>query len=139
MKIRVLIFDDEDSVRGLLCKIVALKNYETFDYRNPSECFIYADDKCECKQSQCADIIITDVEMPVVNGISFINHLLSKECKANNILIVSGCEDYKTLEEVSDKKIKFLKKPFSIHAVLSILDEFEKNIDPSRTLIDFNT
>ncbi len=136
MRIRVLIFDDDDAIRDLLKEVVKLKGYEIFDYRNPSECSISINEKCNCGQSQCTDVIITDIEMPVMNGIDFINDLSTKGCKANNILIISGCSDYPQIDKTVGKNIKFLKKPFSIHDILSALDEFEQNIDSSRTLIN---
>ncbi len=135
MRIRVLIFDDDDKIRDLLKEVIKIKGYEIFDYKNPSECSISINDKCNCGESQCTDVIITDIQMPITNGIDFINDLMSKGCKVKNILVISGCDDYQYLENRMKNKIKFLKKPFSIHDILSVLNEFEQNIDPSRTLV----
>jgi len=136
MRIRVLIFDDDDAIRDLLKAVVKIKGYEIFDYRNPSECSISINEKCNCGQSQCTDVIMTDIEMPIVNGIEFINDLSSKGCKVNNILIISGQVEPQTMDDVKNKNIRFIKKPFSIRDILSVLEEFEKNINPSRTLIN---
>jgi DNA-binding NtrC family response regulator len=135
MQIRVLIFDDEDSIRNILTTVLKIRGYEIFSYKDPSECSIYTSEKCDCGLFQCSDIIITDIQMPITNGIDFINNLSSKKCKVNNILVISGGLDYYDINGNVEKNIKFLQKPFSIHEISKILEEFEKNINPSRNLI----
>ena len=141
MDIRVLIFDDDESIRNLLKTIVKKRGYEIFDYNNPSLCAIGINDKCDCGiNSKCADIIITDINMPIINGVDFIKSLKEKGCKVKNIIVISTVDNVKELKLFLGEHIRFLNKPFSIHELTSILDEFEQNINIERELLcELNT
>jgi len=140
MTIRVLIFDDEDMIRQLFKNALSSRDYEILDFQNPSECPIYKKCKCDCKPNEmCADIIITDIRMPVVDGLTFIKKQRNKKCKVKNILMVSGYMSDKMKRMAAELGCICLRKPFDLDELMDVMDEFEKNIDPDRILIDWDS
>jgi len=139
MKIRVLIFDDEVSIRRLFRIALERRGYEIFDFDNPSICPLYTQELCGCPSNKmCADIIISDIRMPSVDGISFIREQKEKGCKVQNVLITSAYIDPYVQKEVEELGCVCLKKPFHIDQFNAIIDMFEKNIDPDRELTEWN-
>ena len=140
MRLRVLIFDDEKMIRNLLKIALSERNYEIFDFENPSICPIYKNPECNCPLNEmCADIIITDIRMPYINGLEFIKKQKEKGCKVKSIVIISAFASYESIKEATDLGCIFLRKPFKIDELLTILDKFEQNIDPDRMLSDWET
>ena len=135
MKIRVLIFDDEDMIRALFKIALKDKGYEIFDSATPASCPVYQNPECDCPLNEmCADIIISDIRMPEVNGLQFVKEQKKKGCKVTNIVLISAFVDKAIEKEATDMGCKILRKPFHIDELLAVLEEFEKNIDPNRTL-----
>lgn len=72
MKIRALVFEDNDQLRSLISTILEMRGYEVFTFSEPGSCPLYLKDKCPCPlKHTCADIIITDINMPSVTGLDF--------------------------------------------------------------------
>ena len=136
-KIRVLIFEDEAGIRVLYKMALKDRDYEILDFDNPSICSVYLDSECNCPlNTMCADIIITDIRMPVVNGLEFLRKQKEKGCKVQNIIVVSGFADKETVCSIEGMGAVFLRKPFVIGEFLTIIDIFEANIDSERKLSD---
>lgn len=137
-RIRVLIFDDEEMIRNIFKVALQGRDYEILDYENPAMCPVYLEPECNCPfNTMCADIIITDIRMPEVNGFEFIKKQKEKGCKVEHIVMISAYAADDMLKEIERLGVKFLKKPFSIDTFLAVIDEFEANIDPNRELSDW--
>ena len=138
-QIRVLVFDDEVTILKLLRYVLEARGYEVFTFLDPSFCPLHCQDSCKCGDSCCcADIIISDIRMFSVDGLSFIKNQIEKGCKVkpSNIAILSGYWIPEVAEEMSPLGIKGFQKPFFIDELEKWLDECEKNIDSDRNLID---
>lgn len=139
MNIRVLIFEDEEMVRKLFIRLLQKKGYEIYDFEDPISCPLYEKAECNCPLNKmCADIIITDIKMPHTNGLKFVKEQKEKNCKVKNIVVISGLVTPDLKEDIEKLGYKCLRKPFDTSELFNILDEFEKNIDPDRELIDWD-
>ncbi len=84
---RVLIFDDDESVRSMLWQFFDNRGYEVFTFPHPKACPLCDIESCECPLDEtCSDIILTDLEMPNMQGIVFLENQLSKGCKCEHLL-----------------------------------------------------
>ena len=73
MKYRTIICEDNDNMRDVLNFILQERGHEVFSYEDAGDCPISSCAECECdQQNPCADIIISDLSMPKVNGLDFI-------------------------------------------------------------------
>ena len=136
MKIRALIFDDEEIILRLLKTVLMGRGYEVLSYHNPSTCPVHLENVCCDEDQVCADIIITDIKMPVVDGLTFLEKQKSKGCKVPNIGVISGYWSPDAKERAANLECKTFQKPFTLGQLEDWLDECEKNIEPNRILAD---
>lgn len=138
MNYRALIFDDDKDIRKVLWLIFDNRGYEVFTFPHPATCPLSTKDICPCEEQQsCADVIISDIDMPVINGVDFIEEQINKGCRCENLALMSG--DF-TQEHISRAKvmgIKTFNKPFTLSEINDWLDNVEKKIDPNRKLADW--
>ena len=137
MKIRAFVFDDNRELRSLLTSILTNRGYEVIPYEGPTYCPVYLDKKRTCPHDHpCVDIIVTDMQMPNVTGLEFIENQVEKNCRINieNVALMSGTWKEEELERIRRLGCKVFEKPFFFEQFEKWLDECEKRIDPKRKL-----
>jgi len=139
MSFRVLIFDDEPSIRQLLWSLFDGRGYEVFTFPNPGTCPLCEKEICPCSLAEaCADVILSDVNMPVKSGIDFIEEQISKGCRCKSMALMSGNFSAHDVERAASLGIKLFKKPFPLAEIIQWLESVEKNIDPNRKLSNWH-
>lgn len=136
-KIRAVLLEDNDLIRSLISTVLESRGYEVFKFATPAICPLQKKPSCNCADhSRCADILLSDLEMPSVTGIEFITNQKAKHCKTPYIAMMSG--NWPAEDVVTAKKLgcKVFNKPFSMSEMEEWLDEVEKNIDLKRELSD---
>ena len=135
--IRILVFDDHQEILNLLKVVFDSRGYEVLTYPHPGACPIFDHESCSCPDGQaCTDIILTDINMPVMKGIDFIEKQLAKGCNCKHLALMSGdftSDDVRRAEQLG---LKFFRKPFDISEVFSWLDQIEPDINPDRQLTE---
>ena len=133
---KALILEDDPSVQALLVNCFHSRGYDVVTYFDPSICPVFLIDSCSCQNTEyCFNVIISDYEMPHVNGVEFIETMLRKGCKCPNIALMSGCSIPKgVLERASKLKIKFFAKPFHRSQINNWLNQIES--DPALPVED---
>jgi DNA-binding NtrC family response regulator len=138
MNYRVLIFDDEKGIRQMLWLLFDNRGYEVFTFPNPTLCPISKEEVCPCgDEKACSDIILSDVNMPVKNGLEFLEEQIKKGCKCNHIALMSGAFTDESVFKAKSLGVKIFKKPFKITEIINWLDQIAKDIDPERKLSDW--
>ena len=140
MKYITILCEDNDNIREIFNFILEERGYEVFSFKDAVDCPLNALTECRCNHvNPCSDIIISDVSMPKVNGIEFVENLRDNGCKINNIALVSG---YWTESDISRaKKIgcTVFHKPLKPDVLIEWLEVCEKNIDPKRVLSEISS
>lgn len=138
MKLRVLLFEDQTMLRKAIANALRSESYEVLDFSSPICCSIGGMQKCECPHDHvCADVIISDINMPKMSGLELIRLQSQKGCHAHpqNKIIISGKGTQREEEEILAMGCHFLRKPFQIHDLLALLNECKKNIPSDRKLV----
>jgi CheY-like chemotaxis protein len=135
MGFRALIFDDEPAIRQLLWSLFDGRGYEVFTFPNPGTCPLCEKEICPCPLAEsCADVILSDVNMPVKKGVDFLEEQISKGCKCKSLALMSGDFSAIDMERAASLGIKLFKKPFHLGELIRWLESVEKNTDPNRKL-----
>ena len=88
----VLLIDDDLPILSMIQGALEKWGHKVDAYLNPEICPAYSSPACHCDRFNkgCPDVILTDVNMPLVNGIKFVEELKRKSCKCRKIGMMSG-------------------------------------------------
>lgn len=117
-KKQILYIDDED-INLFLFKQLLKKKYEIFTATS-------ADDGLyQLNSNQNIKIVITDMNMPIKNGLEFIHEAQNKFSRLHYIMF-SGFDITQEIEkEMKNGTIKhFVKKPLEIQSMITAIESF---------------
>ncbi|MBW1998569.1 MAG: response regulator [Deltaproteobacteria bacterium] len=138
IKLRILLVEDNDSVRSVLSKILAERGYEVFTFSNPAICPLQIQPECRCGPNEtCVDIIVSDLDMPNMTGLGFIEKQKKKNCKCQHVVLMSGFWTEQDLSRARGLGCKTFTKPLPFEEFYAWLDEVEKKIEPARQLCNW--
>jgi DNA-binding NtrC family response regulator len=137
-KLRIILLEDNDNLRTVMTMLLTRKGYEVFSFSKPTVCPLQAQPACRCGRNQaCTDVILTDLDMPEIDGIRFIEILKKKKCKCCHIAVVSGNLKADDIYHAVRLGCSAFEKPLDMDALLQWLDGIEKKIPSSRELCDW--
>lgn len=124
IKIKVLLVDDETFILNQIKNIVA---WEKFGFEVIG-CCANAMDALDCMINEMPDILITDIKMPVMNGLELI-----KKTKCMNpaieCVVLSGYAEFEFAQTAMEQGVKhYLLKPFSKKAFETTLEKCKEQI-----------
>jgi len=138
MKIRALVFDDDEVLRELISSVLQRQGYEVYDFPEPGFCPLFLVRECPCPVSHiCADTIMTDLNMPNITGLEFIENQIKRGCKVRNIALISGDWSEPEMYRAHELGCMTFSKPLRIAELIAWLNQCEKRIDPNRKLWDW--
>jgi two-component system response regulator YesN len=121
---KILIVDDEKNIRlGLKAMIVReFPEAYTFEFAGDGE------EALRHMESASVDIVITDIRMPVMDGITLINRIQEMVQKPS-VIILSGHDDFHYAKEAIRCEVKeYLLKPIIREELSSTLIRLEKEL-----------
>jgi excisionase family DNA binding protein len=110
---RVLVADDEASVRDLLSKTLALAEYDV-------DCAADGRSAVDRLRVLSYDLLITDLKMPGVDGLTVIREARRLKADIPIIIITGFSTEASAIEAVNLGVSGYLTKPFRIPRVLSV-------------------
>ena len=131
-KKRAVIYDDDYVVLGILKEYFLLRYYEVFTFQSPVICPLGKIEKNICpKPYPCADIILSDFDMPNMDGITLFKHQLQMDCKVDirNKAIMSGYLDERENKILGELGIYFFQKPINFSDLTTWIDRCEQRIN----------
>ena len=104
-KPKVLIFDDDAQIRGMVEKYFALKGYDALSFNEPTSCSIYGDSADNCRNLYpCADILITDCQMPRLDGLGLVARIREHEQMRDLPILMLTAKGYELSSETLAEK-----------------------------------
>ncbi len=138
MNYRAVIFDDMQEIRQILWSLFDRRGYEVFTFPHPGACPLSEEKLCPCAiEESCTDVILSDMNMPVKNGLDFLEEQLAKGCRCKHFALMSGDFADEDVLRAKSLGIKIFKKPFNLREITDWLDQIENDIDPKRKLSDW--
>ena len=128
-KPRALIFDDDVIIRDFLTRLLVKRGYECQSFGDPSLfCGLDGCSGRSCAGGRCCcDILITDIDMPVVNGLDFLELQQRRGCHLDirNIAVMSGRLLNHNGERLQRLGCSFFMKPFNLTWLVEWLAQCE--------------
>lgn len=111
---RILIVDDEENTRIGLSKLLAQEGFEVESAANGNEALDYLGQRK-------VNLVISDINMPDMNGLVFLRELSRKFPSTNVIMITAygGVESY--LEAMNLGAYEYLHKPVRLDELRSVI------------------
>ena len=135
MKIRAIVLEDNDSVRETLSIILKLRGYEVLAFPDPGVCITHLNhENKSLKEHSCCDILITDIRMPVMTGLEYLESQKQHGCKIPNVAVMSGSWTEAEIEEAQKLDCRVFEKPFVLEELNNWLSQSERRIEPNREL-----
>ncbi|WP_026374797.1 response regulator [Aestuariibacter salexigens] len=113
---RILVVDDESSIRELCSEFLTMSGYQVIQAENGLEAV-----NTYRKQWQDIDLVILDMAMPVMNGNDayFEMQVINPDI---NVIVASGYDSSSTSAFLSSQGVKgFIEKPFNLNALLTMV------------------
>ena len=116
---RILVVDDEENARIGLSRLLAKEGFIVDSVSNGFEALNYL-------RQQEVNLIVTDINMPGMNGITFLKELNKSFPQSNVIMITAygGVESY--IESMNLGAFEYVNKPIKVEELKSILNKIFK-------------
>ena len=115
---RILVVEDEESVRDLATTVLRKHGYEVFDAPNVAEALRIFE-----REEGRFDLVFSDVVLPDKSGVQLADQLLER-APGLRILMSSGHTSQRSQwETIKDKGLPFLQKPYSLPGLLKMVRE----------------
>jgi DNA-binding response OmpR family regulator len=119
----VVIVEDEDLLREFIVHSLKILNFETADFPNPIKAL-------EFIETNHPDLVITDLQMPQMNGMEFISRLRKKYSLLPVIITSAYVSKEVCMDALMQGASGILEKPFQHKQLVS---QVELNIDRYRS------
>ncbi|MEI6205323.1 MAG: response regulator [Desulfuromonadales bacterium] len=116
---RILIVDDEENARVALSKILAHDGYDVSSAGNGFEALNFLRDRE-------VELIITDINMPEMNGLTFLRELNRNHPQSNVIMITAYGEVESYLEAMNLGAFEYINKPVRYDDLKKVINKIFK-------------
>lgn len=130
---KVLLLDDDQVILSMLRAVLTKWGHKVSTYADADQCPVYCSMFCPCTliKNGCPDCILTDVNMPTINGLKFVEEIKRKSCKCPKIGMMSGDWNEIDLGKATHMGATIFSKPFDIQRLFSWVSAdagFDRNI-----------
>lgn len=122
MTVKILITEDDATIREGICAYLSEFNYETIEARDGREALFKF-------ESNKIDLVILDIQMPFINGLDVLRKIREKSSLPVLILTAFSDEKFK-ITAFSNLADGYIEKPFSLPVLKARIDALiTKNYD----------
>jgi DNA-binding NtrC family response regulator len=122
---RILVVDDEENARIALSKILEQEGYQVSSVANGLEAL-------EFLQHEKVEVIITDLRMPEMGGLTFLRELSKHYPRSQVIMITAygGVESY--LEAIHLGAYEYIHKPVKLEELRMVMQKMLSENKPAK-------
>ena len=118
---KILVVDDEENARVALSKILAHDGYDVSSAGNGLEALNHL-------RSKEVELIITDLNMPEMNGLMFLRELNRSHPTCNVIMITAYGEVESYLEAMTLGAFEYINKPVKYDDLKKVINKIFKTV-----------
>lgn len=129
---KILIADDETETRNLLVKYIRQKEPDMEVVGS----VVDGEEALMAAGETHPDIVITDISMPVMNGLEFLKEAQRRGLSMKAV-VISGYDEFSYAREaISLGVTEYLLKPFSPLELKAVIDKIKQELDSQKQLLD---
>ncbi len=137
MSFNILVVDDSSSIRAIVKKIIRVSGFNVGEFWDASDGLV----ALSVLEEQQVDIVLTDINMPNMNGMELISRMGKDDRMSTIPVVVVSTEgsDKKMNEAMAMGAVGYVKKPFvpedikqTLNDILGVADgqaEFDEDDD----------
>jgi DNA-binding NtrC family response regulator len=126
---RILVVDDEENTRIALTRLLSREGYDVQTAANGLEAL-------NTLRRSSADLIITDLNMPEMNGLAFLRELNREYPTSNVIMITAFGEVESYLEALNLGAFEYLNKPLRLEELRKVMGKMFLASSSERRITD---
>lgn len=126
---RILVVDDEENTRIALTRLLSREGYDVRTAANGKEAL-------NSLRHCGAELIITDLNMPEMNGLAFLRELNREYPSSNVIMITAFGEVESYLEALNLGAFEYLNKPLRLEELRKVMGKMFSAADVERRNTD---
>jgi len=131
-KVRVLVVDDEEFLRSIVRERLEIAGYIVEEASNGKEALAMASNG-----SGPYDVLLTDVRMPVMDGITLLSEV-AKRCPRTAGIVMSANTELDTAVQAMKKgACDYITKPFNFDVLLHTIEKALRDKDNERQVEDY--
>ena len=119
--LKVLVVDDEAPIRSILKEFLSMKGAECMEAVNGKEALALLDETPDI------GLIILDHNMPVMNGLAFLEETKGRPSRPPVILATGRIEDYLQNKAKALRVAALIQKPYSFNTLLTTIEKVISN------------
>ena len=112
-KVIVIYVEDEPAIRSQISTYLKRRVKALYEANNGAE-------GLELIKEHNPDVVITDIEMPVMNGLDMIKKIREIYDGTKPIIVITGYADD---EHYTDQADAYIYKPISLHKLVEVMEE----------------
>lgn len=121
MAVNVLVVDDSGVMRSMIIKTIRLSGLQLGEIHQAAN----GSEGLDALQQNWIDLVIADINMPVMNGEDMINRMLEHpEFKDIPIVVISTEGSQSRIERLQNKGARFIHKPFTPEVIRDTVKDF---------------
>ena len=121
MAVNVLVVDDSGVMRAMIIKTIRLSGLQVGEIHQAAD----GQEGLEVLNQHWIDLVIADINMPVMNGEEMIDHMLKTPDFKDIPIVVISTEGSRTrIERLQNKGARFIHKPFTPEIIRDTVKEF---------------
>jgi CheY-like chemotaxis protein len=124
MRQTILLVEDEEMVRGLMCEVLDQQGYEVLACSTPAEAI-----EVSRRLEGSIDLLLTDVVMPGMNGREMAERIHEFLPQLQVVFMSGYTEHALTHDGQVDPKVEYLQKPFTLKTLTQKLEKVLRKLD----------
>ena len=117
MSISILVVDDSAVMRSIIVKTLRLAGADVSEIYQAGN----GREALDVLEKNWVDLVIADINMPVMNGLELINEIQSDNALQNLPIVVISTEGSQTrIDELQSMGVEFIHKPFTPEAIRNV-------------------
>ena len=120
---KILVIDDEENIRNLLCETLRLSGYSPTPAQSGTEALNLI------KKTQF-DLVLLDINMPVVNGFMVLEKIRSSNSNLPVIMLSARADKSDVVAGLRDGADDYVSKPFSIEELITRVSTVLRRVNP---------